>query len=79
MLGIDHEDDDRAAQSAYRSYQLPYPSLKDHDGDLAHALGLSAVPATLFINKLGRIVYLYNSTALDYKHLQGLAKDHLHV
>lgn len=39
-----------------REHGLPYEVLSDPNGDLAHALGVSAFPTTLFVNADGVVV-----------------------
>lgn len=59
FVGIDTRDNDSAARAFVRTYDVPYPSVVDSDGQLLVGFGslipLSAVPSTVVIDADGRV------------------------
>lgn len=56
VLGIDSEDTKAGARAFYRRYGYHHPSIFDPQGTLAHRLGLTGLPTTLFLDRQHRIV-----------------------
>lgn len=57
FVGIDIEDDRRAALAFVARYRISYPQLIDRRGATADALGAPGIPVTLAVDAQGRIVY----------------------
>jgi thiol-disulfide isomerase/thioredoxin len=79
VVGVDTRDSRSAASSLAADLGLTYPNLFDPDERLRARLGVSALPATLFVDREGRVRHVYNSTALDDALLATLAAKHLRV
>jgi thiol-disulfide isomerase/thioredoxin len=79
VVGVDTRDSRSAASGLAADLGLTYPNLFDPDERLRAKLGVSALPATLFVDRDGRLRHLYNSTALDDATLATLAAKHLGV
>lgn len=56
VVGIDLEDQRRAATSFVRRFALGFPSIFDSDAVTAARLGISGLPTTLFLDRRHRIV-----------------------
>jgi len=79
VVGVDIRDSRSAASSLGADLGVTYPNLFDPSEELRAKLGVSALPATLFVDRDGRVRHLYNSTALDDATLATLAAKHLGV
>lgn len=79
VIGVDTRDDRSAAGSLATDFGLTYPNLYDPSEQLRIKLRVTALPATLFVDREGRVRHLYNSTALDDATLATLAARHLGV
>lgn len=79
VLGVDTADTWTGGTSIIEDFDLTFPNLVDEKAALQAALGRSALPVTLFVDRAGRIAYLYNSTALDEETLELLVEQHLGV
>ncbi|WP_173078104.1 TlpA family protein disulfide reductase [Phytohabitans rumicis] len=79
VIGVDTRDDRSAATSLATDAGLTYPNLYDPSEQLRIKLRVTALPATLFVDREGRVRHLYNSTALDDATLATLAARHLGV
>jgi peroxiredoxin len=58
FLGIDHMDQQAAANEWVRSYDVPYPSLFDPAGKFAADLGYFGLPDTYVVDQGGTIRYI---------------------
>jgi peroxiredoxin len=58
FLGIDHMDQQAAANEWVRSYDVPYPSLYDPAGKLAGELGYFGLPDTYVVDPAGTIRFV---------------------
>ncbi|WP_173058700.1 TlpA family protein disulfide reductase [Phytohabitans houttuyneae] len=79
VVGVDTRDSRSAASSLAADLGVTYPNLFDPSEQLRAKLGVTALPATLFVDRDGRVRHLYNSTALDDATLATLAARHLGV
>jgi thiol-disulfide isomerase/thioredoxin len=79
VIGVDTLDRAEASRPYVSDLRLRFPMLADPDGTLMRRVGVSALPATLFLDAQGRISYLYNGPALDRDGLVRLGRDHLGV
>jgi thiol-disulfide isomerase/thioredoxin len=79
VVGVDTRDSRSAASSLATDLGLTYPNLYDPSERLRIKLEVSALPATLFVDREGRVRHLYNSVALDDATLATLAAKHLGV
>lgn len=79
VVGVDTRDSRSAASSLAADLGLTYPNLYDPSERLRVAVEVSALPATLFVDREGRVRHLYNSVALDDATLATLAAKHLGV
>lgn len=61
FLGADFEDTPQAASSFLARHKISYPSYKTTRKQLGSILpeGLPGVPATIFINRAGKVVYVH--------------------
>jgi cytochrome c biogenesis protein CcmG/thiol:disulfide interchange protein DsbE len=57
FLGIDGEDFPSRARSFIRRRGVTYPNVRDGDGSMIRAYGLSGYPETFFVDRRGRVVY----------------------
>jgi len=79
VVGVDTRDRRSAASSLAVDLGLTYPNLFDESEQFRIKLSVSALPATLFVDRDGRVRHLYNSTPLDDAMLATLAAKHLGV
>jgi thiol-disulfide isomerase/thioredoxin len=79
VVGVDTRDSRSAASSLAADLGVKYPNLFDPGERLRIKLEVGALPATLFVDRDGRVRHLYNSTALDDATLATLAAKHLGV
>jgi cytochrome c biogenesis protein CcmG/thiol:disulfide interchange protein DsbE len=56
VIGVTFDDSSSDARSYMKRYHLSFPVLRDANGTLASAYGVTAVPETFIINAKGRIV-----------------------
>ena len=56
FIGIDVLDDEKAAREFLTAFGISYANLKDQSGEVASKYGVIGLPATIFIDKEGRIV-----------------------
>ena len=56
FIGIDVLDDEKAAREFLTAFGISYANLKDRSGEVASKYGVIGLPATIFIDKEGRIV-----------------------
>lgn len=56
FIGIDVLDDEKNAKSFLSTLGVSYTNLKDQSGEVANKYGVVALPATIFIDKEGRII-----------------------
>jgi peroxiredoxin len=55
FIGIDVLDDEKNAKDFINTLGVSYPNLKDQSGEVASKYGVVGLPATIFIDKQGRI------------------------
>jgi cytochrome c biogenesis protein CcmG/thiol:disulfide interchange protein DsbE len=55
ILGVSYKDIPEDAIGFVHRFGLSYPSLRDRDGDYAHAFATSGIPETFAIDRRGRI------------------------
>lgn len=79
VVGVDTRDTRAAASSLAGDLGVTFPNLFDPAEQLRAKIGVAALPATLFVDRDGRVRHLYNSTALDDATLATLAARHLGV
>jgi cytochrome c biogenesis protein CcmG, thiol:disulfide interchange protein DsbE len=74
FLGLDVQDDERAARRFRERFALDYPTTRDDSGDAARALGATGVPETFFISGAGEIVgHVIGSASIAQVELGSLA------
>ncbi|MBI2486186.1 MAG: TlpA family protein disulfide reductase [Deltaproteobacteria bacterium] len=56
LIGIDVLDDEKNARDFLKTFGISYINLKDQSGEVANKYGVVALPATIFIDKKGRII-----------------------
>lgn len=56
FIGIDVLDDEKTAREFLTAFGISYANLKDQSGEVASKYGVIGLPATIFIDKEGRIV-----------------------
>ena len=56
VLGITVDDSSPDSQAFVEAFELPFPSLRDVDGDLGEDFGRTGVPETFVIDAEGRVV-----------------------
>jgi thiol-disulfide isomerase/thioredoxin len=79
VVGVVTRDEADSARAFATELGLRFPVLLDPDGELMRAVGVSALPATVFVDAAGRVSYLYNAAPLDAAGLERLAEAHLGV
>jgi thiol-disulfide isomerase/thioredoxin len=79
VIGVDTLDRAESSKPYAADLRLRFPMLADPDGKLMRQVGVSALPATLFLDAQGRISYLYNGPALDQAGLTRLGRERLGV
>lgn len=80
VVGVDIEDPNEGMALAYAAEAgLTYPQLRDLDQALPTALGLRAVPLTLFIDARGRVEHTLLGPVRSSRQLAGLVEQHLGV
>jgi len=58
LLGVDYSDDAGSARALIRELHLTYPMLRDGNGEVGDAYGLSGLPTTAILDSQGRVVRL---------------------
>jgi len=80
VVGVDTGDTRTGGASVLADLGITYPNLYDQGQLLAHAIGRSALPATLFVDAGGRIRHIANGgSPLTVAALTDLVKRHLGV
>ncbi len=71
FLGIVSQDSDEAATTFLDGHPIPYPSLRDPDGDFGDWVdtGLRGIPNTLFFDRSGELVYVRQGPYSDESEL----------
>jgi thiol-disulfide isomerase/thioredoxin len=72
FLGIDHMDQDAAANEWIRHYGVPYPSIADPTGRFAASLDYFGLPDTYVVDTTGTIRYVIGPGATTAEQLSGL-------
>ncbi|MEV0718324.1 TlpA disulfide reductase family protein [Asanoa sp. NPDC050611] len=79
FLGVDTRDKRSDGEAMVSEFGLTYATVFD-DGERARiGLKLAGIPATLFVDSAGKVVYLYNGAPLDEAGLTELVQRHLGV
>jgi cytochrome c biogenesis protein CcmG, thiol:disulfide interchange protein DsbE len=74
FLGLDVQDNERAARRFREQLALDYPTARDDSGDAARQLGATGVPETFFISSAGEIVgHVIGAASLAQVELGALA------
>lgn len=55
VVGVTYQDDPSNDLAFMRKHHVTYPVLRDVNGNLAHAFGVSGIPESFVINRAGRI------------------------
>lgn len=55
VLGVTVDDSSPDSQAFVEEFDLPFPSLRDVDGELGEAYGRTGVPETFLIDRRGRV------------------------
>lgn len=53
FIGVNFRDDAAAARAYLEEFQVPYPSLSDPSGAIAHRFGVPYLPATIVVDASG--------------------------
>ncbi len=72
FLGIDHMDQDAAANAWVQSYKVPYPSIADPTGKFAASLDYVGLPDTYVVDRTGTIRYMIGPGATSASQLSGV-------
>ena len=72
FLGIDHMDQDAAANAWVESYKVPYPSIADPTGKFAASLDYVGLPDTYVVDPTGTIRYMIGPGATSAAQLSGV-------
>ena len=79
FLGVDTRDLRSDGEAMVSEFGLSYPTVFDQGEQVRVALKQAGIPVTLFVDSAGKVVHLYNGTALDEAGLAALVKQHLGV
>ncbi|SNT64913.1 Thiol-disulfide isomerase or thioredoxin [Asanoa hainanensis] len=79
FLGVDTRDIRSNGEDMVTEFGLSYPSVFDQNEQVRVALKQAGIPVTLFVDATGKVVHLYNGTALDEAALTDLVQRHLGV
>jgi thiol-disulfide isomerase/thioredoxin len=58
FIGVNFKDDDAAARAYAEEFRVTYPSVEDPTGQIAHRFGVPYLPATILVDRDGRMRYL---------------------
>lgn len=72
FLGIDHMDQEAAAEAWVESYHVPYPSISDPTGTFAASLEYVGLPDTYVVDRTGTIRYAIGPGATSASQLSGV-------
>jgi cytochrome c biogenesis protein CcmG/thiol:disulfide interchange protein DsbE len=72
FLGVDSQDGDAAAETFLRDNPVPYPSYTDPDEEIADSIAGRGLPATVFYDRDGELVYF---TYIPYEDASALSAD----
>lgn len=79
FLGVDTADDDKAGLGTLIDAGVHYPSVSDPQRQVQKELGLSGLPATIFVRADGSIVHTKFGAVADATELRRLLRTHLGV
>ncbi|MEV4536867.1 TlpA disulfide reductase family protein [Asanoa sp. NPDC049518] len=79
FLGVDTRDSRSNGEDMVSEFGLSYPNVFDQSEQVRIALKQAGMPVTLFVDRSGKVVHLYNGTRLDEAALTGLVQRHLGV
>jgi thiol-disulfide isomerase/thioredoxin len=79
VVGVNTEDTRTGGTSIVEDLHLTFPNLLDERGKLRTTLGRTALPVTVFVDRDGRIAYVYNAEALDEDNLELRVEQYLGV
>jgi len=60
FLGVDVEDDARAAEEFLTRFEVPYPSVGDPKGDIKRAERIVGLPTTQFYRADGELAFVHS-------------------
>lgn len=79
VLGVASNNPGAAPAALVDDLRLTFPMLRDDSGALLRSVGRVALPVTLLVDGAGRVVYVYNATALTEAGLAALVARYLGV
>lgn len=79
FLGVDTADDDKAGLTTLIDAGVRYPSVSDPERRVQKDLGLSGLPATIFVRADGTIAHTKFGAVADATELRQLLRTHLGV
>ncbi len=74
VLGVTVDDSTPDSQAFVREFSLPFPSLRDVDGELGEDFGRTGVPETFVLDAQGRVVALSRGQVDDAFFRENLPK-----
>src|SRR5688500_3992721 len=74
VLGVTVDDNSPDSKGFVKEFALPFPSLRDVDGELGEDFGRTGVPETFVLDAQGRVVALSRGTVDDAFFAESLPK-----
>lgn len=79
VVGVDTQDDPKAARAFAAEAGWRFPSVVDPEGAVMRSAGISALPVTFFVDADGKTVATYNEGELTAEALEKAAARHFGV
>ncbi|GAA0263871.1 TlpA disulfide reductase family protein [Cryptosporangium japonicum] len=79
VVGVNTSDDAARAVAAADELDVRFANVFDRGEEVRRALGVTALPATVFVSATGEVVHVYRGTPLTDATLTALVRQHLGV
>ncbi|MBI4278162.1 MAG: TlpA family protein disulfide reductase, partial [Armatimonadetes bacterium] len=67
VVGVNMQDLEPEALRFMREFHITYTNVRDRDGRVPRAYGVTGVPETFFIDARGRVVRKFPGVVVDYR------------
>ncbi len=67
VLGVNVQDLEASARKFMTTFGVTYPNVRDRDGAVNRAYGITGIPETFFITREGRVVRKFPGAAVEWR------------
>lgn len=67
VVGVNIQDLEPEARKFIAQFRISYPNVRDRDGRISRAYGITGVPESFFIDREGRVVRKFPGAAVEWR------------